>query len=304
MKNLKGLFGIGLALLLFPLVASAIVVVIPATGGSTISADDVGKSFTSLTGPVIAESSVGEIGLGTIVLGIPTGFEFGTTSNSVVVTRASSGNCNGGGNKSVLLNGSNSQTVTPSASSITITVSQASAGNINNCKGTLTWSGIKVRPTAVTPLALGDITQSGTSAISGITNNSTSLGYLVEIAGTPAPSGGGGGGENNGGNQDNTEDNTGEDEDTDNGETDNGQNNEEQNNSNEQTDTSSVSSSQSGSSTAAVAKPGGRRRGGGQVLGASTSIFEDNTYSELSKLLEELAELLKLQLAAIQFAGN
>src|SRR5262249_31867487 len=42
--------------------------VTPATGGAAIPADTAGGSFTALTGPVIVETIVGDISIGTIVL--------------------------------------------------------------------------------------------------------------------------------------------------------------------------------------------------------------------------------------------
>jgi hypothetical protein len=175
---------VALGLSLAPVFAVVGVAVTPATGGSAISAATVGVSYTNLTGPTIVESVVGQIGTGTIVLNAPTGFAFKTVPSSVTATRTNSGNCNGNGNSSVLLNTANSQTVTPTASTITITVTQASAGNQNNCKATITWSGIAVQPTAVSPLATGNITESGTSTISGITG-STNFGTLTEVAVAP-----------------------------------------------------------------------------------------------------------------------
>ena len=57
----------------------ASVTVTPATGGNAISADTTGGSYTALTGPVIAEGAVGDIGTAgtdTIILNAPSGFEF------------------------------------------------------------------------------------------------------------------------------------------------------------------------------------------------------------------------------------
>lgn len=68
-----------------PSVFAAIVSVTPASGGSAISADNTTSTFTSLTGPIIKESSVRDVGLGTIILTAPTGFVF-NTSGSVTAT--------------------------------------------------------------------------------------------------------------------------------------------------------------------------------------------------------------------------
>ncbi|MCX6712522.1 MAG: hypothetical protein NT041_02455 [Candidatus Vogelbacteria bacterium] len=75
--------------------------------------------------------------------------------------------------------GASSQTVTPTATTITITVFRASSGG---CKNRVTWSGIAVRPTAGTPLASGNIVKSGTAPIVGVTG-STNFGTLTEVVG-------------------------------------------------------------------------------------------------------------------------
>lgn len=158
-----------------------VVTVTAATGGSSVSSSTVSAgSATALTGPSIAEGVVGEIGLGTIVLNAPSGFKFDTTSN---VTASVSNNSDlfcflFGSNVTLQLNSSSSQTVTPTASSITVTVSRKSA-NASSCEGTITFSGIKVRPTAASPLASGNITESGTSSYTG---DNTNYGTLTETS--------------------------------------------------------------------------------------------------------------------------
>ncbi len=42
----------------------------PATGGGAISADMVGGAFTTLSGPIIAETKSGDIKRGTIIRGV------------------------------------------------------------------------------------------------------------------------------------------------------------------------------------------------------------------------------------------
>ena len=49
-------------------------VLTPATGGEAISADSVGGAWTPLTGPVMAETTIGSIGTGTIILYAPVNF--------------------------------------------------------------------------------------------------------------------------------------------------------------------------------------------------------------------------------------
>src|SRR5574341_720708 len=63
-----------------------------ATGGGAIDNSTAGSTFTNLTGPVITESASSDIGNGTIILNIPSGFEFDTTANvTVLVTKLGGG---------------------------------------------------------------------------------------------------------------------------------------------------------------------------------------------------------------------
>lgn len=170
-----------------PLSVEAAVTLTPATGGEAISADTVGGAFTSLTGPVITESTAGEIpdnnSGSTITLNLPAGFEFDTTAGSVTATVTNFGTC-GGSNKELRLGTGEqlqSQSVTPLSSSVTINVKKESSGS---CRGAITFSGLKVRPTAAAPLASGNITKSGTAAIAGVSDGVTSFGTLTEVAGT------------------------------------------------------------------------------------------------------------------------
>src|SRR5439155_4252723 len=162
----------------------AAVNVTTATGGSTISADTTSASggtgaYTSLTGPVLAETAKGAISTGTIILNAPTGFQFATTANSVTAT------VTGGTSSQTLLlgtsPGSQTQTVTPSTTTITITVFSADPNNGN--ASTITWSGIKVRPTSGTPLASANITETGTSSFTYNTGSAANYGTLTEVAG-------------------------------------------------------------------------------------------------------------------------
>src|SRR6266566_4579369 len=61
-----------------------------ASGGGAISADTVGATYTSLTGPTYYEAANGDAGTGTIILNPPTGFIFDTTNTpapTVLITR-------------------------------------------------------------------------------------------------------------------------------------------------------------------------------------------------------------------------
>ena len=110
----------------------ATVTVTSATGGTAISADTTGGSYTALTGPTIAESAAGEIGNGTIILNAPANFNF-NTGNPVTVAVNKVGGPSG---TSIAVSG-----ITVSTTQITITVAAGTE------KDQLTWSGIQVRPT-------------------------------------------------------------------------------------------------------------------------------------------------------------
>jgi hypothetical protein len=125
---------------------------------ATIFADTAGAGYTALTGPVLDEGSNQDIGLGTIILQAPAGFAFDPT---------------------VLTLNSGTAVVTPSTITITVTKIDASGGSP---RARITWSGIRVRPTAGTPVASGNLTFTGTSSIHGIAS-STSFGTLTEVAG-------------------------------------------------------------------------------------------------------------------------
>src|SRR5262249_54969202 len=60
-----------------------------ASGGSAISADTAGGSFTTLVGPTFYEAASGDVGAGTVILNAPAGFSFDTggTAPTVVVAR-------------------------------------------------------------------------------------------------------------------------------------------------------------------------------------------------------------------------
>ena len=150
----------------------ATVTVTSATGGSAISADTTGGSHTSLTGPIISEGATADIGTGTIILNVPSGFVFDTggTSPTVLVTRTA-GNGNDNRNINDLASGS-TIAVTITTTTLTITITAATSNSVIN---SLTWQNVRVRPTAGTPLASGNITKSGTSSITGVTAGSTNL---------------------------------------------------------------------------------------------------------------------------------
>ncbi len=153
--------------------AYAAATVTTATGGSAISADTTGGSYTTLTGPTITEGSNRDVpASGTIVLNAPSGFSFntGATVAASIVKDNGTGTC-------FTFSSANA---TPAATTITYTVTARDSNTNTRCH--VTFSNIQVRPTAGTPLASGNITHTGTASIVGMTS-STNLGTLTEVVG-------------------------------------------------------------------------------------------------------------------------
>ncbi|MEK7215043.1 MAG: invasin domain 3-containing protein, partial [Chloroflexota bacterium] len=123
----------------------------------------------------------GEVGAGTIILDAPAGFSFDTggTAATVLVTRTGGTGANTRNINDVAA-GTSLAITSITASTVTFVVTAASTNSVTN---SLTWQNLRVRPTAGTPLASGNITKSGTSAVAGITNGSTNLGTLTQVAG-------------------------------------------------------------------------------------------------------------------------
>jgi trimeric autotransporter adhesin len=142
---------------------------------ATISADTVGGVYSNLTGPVLTEGATADIGVGTIILTAPVGFQFNPAATVNVVTSRT------GTGTSPLLQLA-SQTATVTTSNITVTSVAPDGGS---ARTVLTWTGIQVRATAVSPLATNNLTlaTAGTCPITGITKGTTSFGTLSEVAG-------------------------------------------------------------------------------------------------------------------------
>jgi len=51
-----------------------------ATGGTAISSNTVGGTYTTLTGPAFIEGNTADVGVGTIILKAPSGFIFDTNT--------------------------------------------------------------------------------------------------------------------------------------------------------------------------------------------------------------------------------
>src|SRR6266851_2028853 len=146
----------------------------PATGGNNISADTVGGAFTSLTGPVYSEAIKGNVGVGTIILNVPSGWTFDTGGVAPAVR------INGGkSTQNINAVGSGVSVAMTSVTSTQLTFTVSSVSSVTN---TLTWQNVRVRPLAGTPLASGNLFRSGTANVVGLSTNAN-LGTLREIAG-------------------------------------------------------------------------------------------------------------------------
>src|ERR1017187_9541851 len=159
-------------------VSSALANASVTTANANISADATGGVYSNLTGPVLTEGANRDItsASGTIILSVPSTFQFNTSATvSAVVTRVA------GAGTAVALSSAIAAVTT---SNITITVTGRDS-NDGSTRSSITWSGIKVRPTAGTPLATNNITMAAasTEVITGIATGSTSFGTLTESAG-------------------------------------------------------------------------------------------------------------------------
>ena len=176
------------ALAAAPAVAAAAAAVIPASGGTAISADTTGGSYTSLGPIIITEGAKGDISKGnnvTFILHVPSGFQF----NSGVTPSVST---TGGDIKSIRIN-----SITQSQITVRMTASNTRVVDTITIGSP---TAIQVRPTAASPLASGQIyrplTGGGTAIISGITSTlntngsgGTNFGTLTEVAGATVPAG-------------------------------------------------------------------------------------------------------------------
>lgn len=182
MKNIVKVIYLVLALSSLTGLARAATVTV-ATGGGAIPSNtapgcSAAGTWTALTGPTISEANAGEVGVGNIVLSAPAGFVFDTAS---AVTIFLTGNATSTRNINNLAR--NASYPVTSMTSTTITFNVFEIGTRVN---TLTWQGIRVRPTASAPLASGNITLAGSSStITGLTT-ATNLGTLTEITSSPA----------------------------------------------------------------------------------------------------------------------
>ena len=169
------LAGVGSAL------AEGRVTVTAATGGEAIPATTANGAWTTLTGPILTEGDPSSIaGNGTIVLTVPSGFEFNPDATVTVLV--------GGGIGPQTINGvSNGGTIPVTVTPTTLTFTVTSRSGAAPVAGiTLTFQNIQVRPTAATPLASGNLTESGTCNLRNVTLPSGTWGFLREVGGSLA----------------------------------------------------------------------------------------------------------------------
>ncbi len=117
-----------------------------------------------------------------IILNAPTGFIFDTTNTpapTVLITRLAGSGANTA-NIDGVASGSAVAITSRTTNQITLTVTNASSGGVT-CS--LTWTNLRVRPLAGTPLASGNLTKTGTATLAAVTASSTSFGALTELAG-------------------------------------------------------------------------------------------------------------------------
>src|SRR5438552_8315524 len=137
-----------------------------ATAGSAISADTVGGTYTTLTGPAYYQAANTDITTGTIILNAPAGFIFdasGTPAPTVLITRLAG---TGGNNINSATSGASAAITSRTTNQITFTVSAASSAGVT-CA--LTWQNVRVRPIAGAPLANGNLTWTATAALATVT---------------------------------------------------------------------------------------------------------------------------------------
>jgi hypothetical protein len=178
--------------------AAVVAVVIPANqaradatvttlASATISADTAGTApgsgaYTTLTGPVVKEGAAGDISGAagsTIVLTAPLGFDFDAgAAVTVSVSPSTAAGLKIDDDVGCASPGATAG-ATEAVDSITIYLCSASTS-----ASTITWSGIKVRPEAGTPLASGNITETGTATWAGV--HPANFGVLTEVNGAPA----------------------------------------------------------------------------------------------------------------------
>ncbi|PIR04713.1 MAG: hypothetical protein COV57_03040, partial [Candidatus Liptonbacteria bacterium CG11_big_fil_rev_8_21_14_0_20_35_14] len=170
-------FGITFALIggFFIYQAMAVQSITTATGGGAVSIDTTSASggsgtYTDLGTISILEQAIGEIGLGLHTFTVPSGWQIDPGS---VITVGANWALSG-------LSLSHPTTITPDNSTqFSININAVS----NNQVATLSFQGLRVRPTGTVP-STGNILHT-VGIITGVTNESTNFGTLTTVPGAP-----------------------------------------------------------------------------------------------------------------------
>lgn len=146
-----------------------------ATGGGAISADNFNSgTYTSLSGPVITESSAGQISEGFIDFKAPNGYEWDTGGTNPAVNVTLAPGSNGNTHLEIVF-------VSRTSSQIRFEVTSSSDSGPRR-PGRATFSGFRIRPTKGTLPNTGFIQNTGSSIPSGTTN----YGDIIMVAGSPS----------------------------------------------------------------------------------------------------------------------
>ncbi len=151
----------------------AIIPTVPANGSSVAA-----------TGPAYYELASGDVGIGTIILNAPVGYQFDTSSIPTVTIKRIGGNGGPVNNINGANNGGSGTTfpVTSfSATQIVFTVTNTSSNGVTD---SITWNNIKVQAAVGIPTAQSFITKTGTSTMAAVVNGVTSFGQII---GDPRP---------------------------------------------------------------------------------------------------------------------
>jgi len=138
-----------------------------ATGGGSISADDTGVSWTTLTGPILTETSKNDFAEGTITFTIPSGFEWNTTGITLLIEKAGTQT-----QKLLMSQGTHSSSV------LTFNITQQSGAKGGKGPAKITFQNVQVRPTSPGTVTSGNIVWGGTAYSPG-----ANAGALAMVAG-------------------------------------------------------------------------------------------------------------------------
>ncbi|WP_083750327.1 invasin domain 3-containing protein [Rhodohalobacter halophilus] len=148
--------------------------VIRAAGGTDLSIDNIGGEYTPISGPTIRETSAGQLQQGgTIVLTIPSGYEWNTNLSENDIEILIEGV--GANNTDLEIE---FFSISASEAVFTVTSRSRSAGN-GQGPGRVTFSGLELRPSNTTIPDEGMITNTGTTG-----PTSANYGNLSKVAGS------------------------------------------------------------------------------------------------------------------------